>query len=290
MNPMRNRNGLRSVCQRLSRLAHPKYLCTVVLMRSGLCRLFQIQTPGDVRLHFFPSAIGGILWQDPSRFDEDAEFFRRYLRPGETFVDVGANVGYLSITGAKAVGPGGRVFAFEPHSRIAGYLHRNSKLNGLSNITIAVAAVGDRSGNASLVECPGDDSQNSVGSGHGFTVPMVRLDDVLGHLDPIALLKIDVEGYEKWVLDGADHVLERVQCVHLECCPKNAGRYGQSTAAILRRLEAKGFCLYRLDGIVALQVTSSYTPDRVFENVIGVRDVLDFFNRTRYKEAKAPLK
>ena len=200
--------------QRLRGLRKPRHLFAVLLTRTRLAPLLTMKV-GDVRLRFFPSSISTVMWENRRAGSQDADFLRRYLRPNDVFVDVGANIGYLTVTGAKAVGPNGRVISFEAHPRICGYLAENIALNGLSNVTAYNLAIGNTSGTVDLLECPGDDSQTCVAHGQrAVTVSLVSLDEVLPREEAIALLKIDVEGYEKFVLEGAGRLLPFVKCMY----------------------------------------------------------------------------
>jgi len=268
--------------QRLVGLRNPRHLVSTVLTRTRLAPLFTM-TVGDVRLRFFPSSMSTVMWENPYAYSHDPTFLRQYLKRGDIFVDVGANIGYLTIVGAKAVGPNGKVFSFEAHPRIFGYLKENVALNGLSNVTFHNLAIGNTNATVDFLECPGDDSQSWVAHGKGaMAIPMVSLDDALLCEASIALLKIDVEGYEKFVLEGAGRVLSHIKCVYFECAPSNLVRYGYSCEMLLNVVERAGFKLYRLEDEVCHPVTSGYTQTVPCENLIGVRDSAEFLARTGY--------
>jgi len=156
------------------------------------------------------------------------------LEGGDVVVDVGANVGIISAHASSLVGPTGRVIAVEPSPRCLGDLH--AVTDGLDNVTVVEAALGDETGTADLTGWDNPDHRGlgSVVPGHraglaenwfdGETrkVPQLRLGDLLAeHLggEPsIGLLKVDVEGYEPMVLRGAPDLLRgrQVRSVILE--------------------------------------------------------------------------
>lgn len=240
----------------------------------------------DVRLRFFPSAVSTILWENRQAFRHDRDFLRRYLRPADIFVDVGANIGYLTITGAKAVGPAGKVMSFEPHPRTFRYLENNVALNRLSNVALRNLAVGNARGYVDFLECDGDDSQNCVAHGKGaIAIPMIPLDEAIIPRAPIALLKIDVEGYEKFVLEGARGVLSIAACVYFECCEGNFARYGYSCRSLLIMLQGAGFAIFRLEQGTCRPLSPDYRSTVLFENLIAVRNPSEFFARTGYQPA-----
>ena len=69
---------------------------------------------------------------------------QRLLQPGDTFIDVGGNVGMLTLTGAAAVGSEGRVYAFEPNPEMAGRIRQVVELNGLAQVTVFQSGLADR--------------------------------------------------------------------------------------------------------------------------------------------------
>lgn len=129
---------------------------------------------------------------------------RALLKPGMTFCDVGANLGVMTLLAARLVGPGGRVFSFEPFPENAAILRENVAMNGFKNVTVVEAAVSERNGEAELhlsnfCGCHSLADKAMAESGNKITVKTVRLDSVSG-LDRIDLLKTDTEGTELSVL------------------------------------------------------------------------------------------
>src|SRR5260370_7902570 len=86
------------------------------------------------------------MWCDPHFFHREESLPRKVLRPGDGFVDVGANIGALSLAASSIVGQNGHVFAVEAHPRTVEYLRGNVRLNEAENVRIIHAAVGDREG------------------------------------------------------------------------------------------------------------------------------------------------
>ena len=151
-------------------------------------------------------------------------------------VDVGANVGILSARAARLVGESGRVVAVEPSPRCLEDLRR--VVDGMSNVTIVDAALGPERGTVSLTGWDNPDHRGlgTAVEGHrsgieenwyegtAAVVPQLRLADVLDEHLPgreVALLKVDVEGYEPAVLAGAPALFDegRVRAAILEVTP-----------------------------------------------------------------------
>ena len=142
--------------------------------------------------------------------DRDLCVARRLLRPGSTFVDCGANIGLWSLIASPVVGEMGRVIAFEPNPATSDKLAENVSANSLDNITVVRAAVGARSGIASL-RCESSHNISALcdqTTAETITVPVVTLDEYIGD-QPVHAIKIDVEGYELDVLRGAIRLIER---------------------------------------------------------------------------------
>lgn len=141
---------------------------------------------------------------------------QKRLKPGDAFLDVGANVGFFSLCASKAVGPGGSVYAFEPAPKTYKSLCRNLELNGLANVTALPLALSDSAGQSKLFM----DAKNNSGasslrqsphSGDAVDVELDRYDHFSGKkgLPVPALVKIDVEGAEVKVLRGMQALLSR---------------------------------------------------------------------------------
>lgn len=149
--------------------------------------------------------------------ERELSFVLGHLRPGDTFLDVGAHVGYFSLPAAKAVGPSGRVISIEPSPVAARILHSNVERNGLSWITVFEAAASDHSGTELLYRSDRSSMWNWVLRAppkEGMDTVSVSLKTVDSMLEecgwpPIAGMKVDVEGGELDVLRGSTACLER---------------------------------------------------------------------------------
>jgi FkbM family methyltransferase len=138
--------------------------------------------------------------------EPEIELFRQYLRPGMVAVDVGANIGTHTVPFAQSVGPNGRVLAFEPQSVLHQVLLGNAALNNCRNVVAENKALGARSGSVVVpwLDYAREGNFGALELGawtQGDTVPRVTLDSYA--LDACHLIKIDVEGMERDVLEGA---------------------------------------------------------------------------------------
>jgi FkbM family methyltransferase len=149
------------------------------------------------------------------------EAIRSRLRAGESFVDVGANIGTYSLMASRIVGPGGGVCAFEPCPQNFERLKENISLNGITNIRWSEKAISDDSSGANLYETPNpaNSGQPSLKPRDGATkvkVLCTTLDKELRD-SPVNLVKMDVEGCEDRVIRGGDRLFSRADAPLVLC-------------------------------------------------------------------------
>ena len=186
---------------------------------------------------------------------------RKFLRPGMTFVDVGANVGYYTALAARLVGPTGSVFAFEPSDYAFSRLSKMIEKNRLDNAHAIKCALADSAGDRFLyggvvgeeaadirtaTMLPQDNPRKAL-------VPTDTLDRMAEELNirHIDFMKIDVDGLEPMVLQGADGLITqgRISTIMLECAEYWFQRMNTSTAELLQNMRAKGYSnIARVEG------------------------------------------
>ncbi len=191
---------------------------------------------------------------------EEMEFVRQHVRPGDTVLDIGANIGFFTINLAAMVGSGGKVYAFEPSPRVADLLERSVAENRFGDrIVVARAAAADQPGRLGLFV--GADSLNLSGSylmknktaadapGRIVEVPVVQL-DLEPVRRPVSFIKIDVEGAEPLALRGAHNILrEDRPTILAELNPSQLAKVaGCSPAGFLAEMEALGYACRKVGG------------------------------------------
>lgn len=139
---------------------------------------------------------------------EKQRLFADAVCAGAVVYDIGANVGFYTLLAAKLVGEHGRVISFEPLPRNLELLRRHVSLNRFENVQIVDAAVSRESGEASFDDSPGA-SMGALSDAGRLRVRLVSIDELLERGDTPApdLIKIDVEGGEDAVLEGATEML-----------------------------------------------------------------------------------
>ena len=117
------------------------------------------------------------LWVNPSVIDRAEEFVYGFLKPGDTFIDVGANIGCVTAAGSLAVGENGAVFSVEPHPQTFKYLQKTVELNNCRNVKIFNTALGAEAGVVNFSDERRKDDSNCVAknSASGIRVPCTTL-------------------------------------------------------------------------------------------------------------------
>jgi FkbM family methyltransferase len=219
------------------------------------------ELPGGTRLFVDLSdhVIGLPIVRDQYETSEIA-FVRRVVSPGDHVLDLGAHIGFFAVQMAHLVGPRGSVTAFEPFEENAALLERSIAENGFADrLRLERAGVGRSAGEAELTFAA--ETLNSGGAfvvtdatrvPYGHAVRRIRLvaldDEPLPR--PIAFVKMDVEGAEPLVLEGAVRLLAAdrpliLSELHAEQLARVSGR---SPAVFLGEVRALGYRVFRLDG------------------------------------------
>ena len=189
------------------------------LKKAGVTEV--VTLPWGLPLKVRPSeTVGSVIWCYGLIDLVVAEAIARLLDPGETALDVGANIGQMTGLMALVSGPKGRVLAFEAHPVVAAELRDNVSRwqahGSQAQIELQEIAVSDAAGevkfssgkaweeNRGIAKVISNDSQ---GEGQVFTVPSVALDDLLPSGSEVGLCKLDVEGHEGAVLRGCKRLL-----------------------------------------------------------------------------------
>ena len=149
-----------------------------------------------------------LLWLQGKRHIKERSVLERLARPGMTVVDVGANIGYYALLFASAVGDKGHIICLEPDPDNLRELQMNVCNNGLEEIiAVKPMAAGDLDGTIKFEAGP----NGRVVADGSIAVGVTRLDSL--DLTSADLLKVDVEGYEGSVLDGAKETINKFRPV-----------------------------------------------------------------------------
>jgi FkbM family methyltransferase len=185
-----------------------------------------------------------VILEQEKWFEKETVFVARWLRPGMTAIDIGANLGVYCLPMARLVGPKGQVFAYEPATETRRLLALSKAKNGADNLQIIGAALSDGEREGHLVLGTSSELNALGGSGPGERVQITSLDaeDQARSWGDIDFLKIDAEGEEEKILAGAGSFFAKHSpLVMFEM--KAADKLNETLPAAFA---AMGFGLYRL--------------------------------------------
>ncbi len=177
-------------------------------------------------------------------------FLRKHLKAGDHFVDIGANIGMISLLASHLVGETGSVRSFEPNPFCCDRIEELIRVNSLKNLSLARVALSDaagqlelsvpkHSGMGTLAEIPPDRVEAYA---NHFVVQVQRGDDALAGDVPIQIMKIDVEGYECKALAGCANVIRRWRPVIVtEVVPEHLRRAGSTPEMLFELMSGYGY-------------------------------------------------
>jgi FkbM family methyltransferase len=181
---------------------------------------------------------------------DEMMFMKRYLRPGDRFIDAGANEGIYTLLAASLVGKGGRVDAFEPAPVEALRLKENVARNELSQVEVHEAALADAVGHAefTIARGSGNRLRRIDDDFASKPTPVTSVDTALPAIG-YAMAKLDVEGAELLVLRGAARHLSAHSppVLLLELVDSFLRRFGSSAFEVAEWLESRGYELATYD-------------------------------------------
>lgn len=244
----------------------------------------------DKAVHVFENGVKMHLYRDNKLSFEivngfeldEVDFVNRYLGKGDTFVDIGTNVGLFSLHAATSVGIEGRVISFEPSTVTVSRLKDNIQLNGLGNIEIIQAGLSSEKGELELtVAGDGYDAFNSFAvpfMGSSMSKELVQVMTLDGFMSSrkiapadVRLMKIDVEGWELHVLRGAADFLGHSDAPVLlvEFTEANAKSAGSSCIELGNTLGALGYQLYTYDAVARTFSVEPFGQTYSYRNLIA---------------------
>jgi FkbM family methyltransferase len=152
-----------------------------------------------------------VLLEQETWFEKEGAFVRRWLKPGMTAIDIGANVGAYSLPMARLVAPDGHVTAYEPASEPRQLLEISRRLNAADNLEIVAAALSDEERQGHLAFGASSELNSLGGAGPGERIRVTCLDREAATCSWQApdFIKIDAEGEEERILAGGRGVLDR---------------------------------------------------------------------------------
>jgi FkbM family methyltransferase len=178
----------------------------------------------------------GQKWYDINSIEPDWPEMRfikdEMLVAGDVVLECGTHHGCTTILFSKWVGITGRVVAFEPFPRNCQIITKNIEINSLNNVSVEEKAVGFEKGK---IRIDGVSNSSVIATQQGIEVEMTNLDEYQ-HLKP-TFIKIDVEGFEQKVLEGAVNLLNSRPKLAIEIHTDVLGLYGASVEKIIETID-----------------------------------------------------
>ena len=202
---------------------------------------FMLRARSDDLWHVMP-------WREKALLEE----IERRLKPGDVFIDAGANIGVYTVLASRLVGPSGRVIAVEMMPDTADRLEAHVRINELHNVTVVRQALSDASGGIVTATVQAgkfgqatiaEDSER-YGLGTRIEVTSTTLDDVTAGIASIALMKMDLEGAEMPALRGGASTMTKLQALVYE----SWGTTRSESHPVDKMLGESGFRLAQIDG------------------------------------------
>jgi len=189
---------------------------------------------------------------------------RKIVKKGDVAIDVGANIGYFTVILSKLVGSEGRVYAFEPTTKYCEILKRNIEANGIANCEVFQLGLSNK---GQTVEIFNDEASATIHVPEGMplgyreTIKVTTLNDFVGEhgLRKIDFIKIDVDGHEPLIFEGAWDILDQYYPVILtEISQLHFLEVGITVWDFYAELRSRGYNIYDQAGLVEINSRSAF--------------------------------
>ncbi|HET9744947.1 MAG TPA: FkbM family methyltransferase [Chitinophagaceae bacterium] len=218
---------------------------------------------------------------------ELGDLIKKILKPGDVFLDLGANIGYISLLAAKHE-PTAKIISFEPVSSIFGKLEENISLNTARNVKAVHSGVGERNEERDIYISDEDNTGMSSFqkpenySGRIETVKVITIDKWFesSGLSRVDLIKLDVEGSELDAVTGMHDILKNFRpLLIVEINPGTLSQFGVTAADIFNKLGQLSFRGFLVLSTGFLKPITNYETDKT-NNVLFIHDdKIEFYNQ-----------
>ncbi|NJO14806.1 MAG: FkbM family methyltransferase [Thioploca sp.] len=209
---------------------------------------------------------------------------QNWIKPNTIVIDVGANIGFFTLQFSQWITGKGKVIAIEPEATNYARLQRKlTRASLIDSVEIINAAVADITGEALLELNPLHPGDHKLGK-QGIPIMVTTIDALLSERDypEVSFIKIDVQGAEQLVLNGATETIAQFQpTLFVEISDSGLRSYGSSTNALLRWCVELGYTIHLLNNNI---LSSPLTIEQIlsFEKQRGYVDTLLIPNSTRH--------
>jgi len=222
---------------------------------------------------------------------EERQFVNAFLRPGDTFIDIGANIGLFTLIAAQGVGNTGKVYSFEPCTKTFQRLRANVQLNRFVNTHCYKQALSNRIDQETMYIAQDDrDALNSFSRPEmpqNFateTVQTTTIDHFFQEHNlsgKVTMIKIDVEGWETHVLMGGEKTFScrDAPVLQIEFTDQNAQQAGTSCRELYGRLVNFGYQVYIYDEKSQTLLPEVLREKYPYLNLIAVKQPAEIYSR-----------
>lgn len=205
---------------------------------------------------------------------EISQYVKSSLKPGDTFIDIGANSGYYSLLASIIVGDDGMVLAFEPYPETFNRLIKNLNLNGTDNVRAYNMALSSYDGKGMLNVSRSSDGLNSMKAipliKYSVEIEVRKLDTVLEFKKDVKMIKIDAEGSELDIIKGASRIIAESKDLKIIFEINNKSQESQS---IIDKLSTLGFSSFTLaNGELSRRVSNTNEIPVGIGNLVSLRE------------------
>jgi FkbM family methyltransferase len=218
--------------------------CLLTSLKLNSLKLFTkgdlVVNNGKYKFNFYGGGDRGeILYHTfwDKMFLEDTDKIKKYIKPGDTVIDVGGNLGFFILILNELIGDNGKIYSFEPSGLLKDKLTATIQNNNLINVTIVNQGLGESEGSTTLHYNPKQSGLTSIVSDFennslSEEIKITTLDKFVENIsDRVSFIKIDTEGYEPQVLKGAKELIKRDKpTIYIEL----GGDYQESSAEAIK--------------------------------------------------------
>ncbi|NEQ52972.1 MAG: FkbM family methyltransferase [Leptolyngbya sp. SIO3F4] len=242
----------------------------------------------QLKINIPKSGSASLIYYQGFSEPDTADFVSRFLRKGMTFVDVGAHIGEYTLLAAKLVGQSGSIHGFEPQEALFPLLKENIKINHFNNVNLNQIAVSEKVGEVEF-EVFDEPSVSSIRKSRPeedkkrnsrfVSVSTTSLDHYVNNLEStcsIDLIKIDVEGAEKFVFEGAKELMKLPPSQSptwiFEYAPKAYLLFDYQAQDLLNLLNSYDYQVYQYLGNGQIAEFSTHKSYRGIINMIATKN------------------
>ena len=229
--------------------------------------------------------------------NEELLFTKRFLRAGDVFIDIGSNIGLFALSASNIVGGVGKVYAFEPGPETFLVLTENIALNKFTNILPFQCGISNEEGILLLNTSTDFDAWNTFTKldtmeahtssmyNNKVEVSTIRLDKFLQdqrvNSNSISLIKIDVEGWEKFALLGSVNLLraDNAPAILIEFTEENTWRAGYTCHELYDIIESYGYSLFRYNSVMNTLIPEIKRLQYPYDNLVAIKNSEAAFKR-----------